>query len=84
MYTPYCIIAINYCTFARADETGSIQGQKWVITASLVLLSLGKYRLEVTALYDNISLQNTTWITVDTGNRTSVFVLLPWMGYRRV
>lgn len=84
MSTPYCIIAIKYCTSARADEIGCIQGHKWVMTVSVVLPCLGKYRLEVTALYVNISLQNTTWITVYTGSRANVFVLLAWMGYRRV
>lgn len=54
------------------------------MTVSVVLLCLGKYRLEVTALYVNISLQNTTWITVYTGSRANVLVLLAWMGYMRV
>lgn len=60
----YCVIAIKYCVSARTYYTGCIQGHKWGMTVSVVLPCLGKYRMEVTAPYMNVSLRNTTQIAV--------------------
>lgn len=64
IHQSYCVIAIKYCVSARTDYTGYIQGHKWGMTVSVVLPCLGKYRMEVTAPYMNVSLRNTTQFAV--------------------